>query len=924
MPTFPVYPGELPSCLNPLNPRHYFLLVYWVFFRPTALKCYLYAANPELYQAKQQDVRILRTLLEPAYRNCFLVALGATILVVILLAIPSGLLATAIHITNTDFSSVTRGAALGLAKGLALSVTFGITLGLILNVAVGMTFGVTSGLTFCAAYGVAGGLTGGLTKGLLYDTALGIFAGLAFSATGAGFLVLDLGVALGLFVGLVFSLVFTMIKSVGYGAVGGIALCLGALRLPIYLLEIGGLLGFPYNKRHPIWWDELAVIPYLRIRAALNEEWTYEETPALIKTAHLVANPFQRWAIQRTFYHRLHKSSSELSFLYLLFQVTDLDTYVSPPVLKSDWQIIPSTRQVLVSEIAGFGYMHARNQEGRVWWVTKPLRIQKETPLTEFAQLLYKLTWEFDQSESIPDDFDLNHYRSLFSRLADYVGGPEIQQSFAYMAEFLNYASLAEISTAPACLGNLPHSDNAIRPPVIQALQQFGRIGQDVAVFQVATSRLNQLAALGRATDALEDLREYINETVLPPEKVLLQDIVRRWRSLVSDEIGKLGKIAIAEPVPNPYVAGNPVSGDLFVGREEILRELEELWLKPGQVDSVLLYGHRRMGKSSILKNLHNRLDPQRNWVVEFNLQRVGKVSSTGELLYALALSLYDRIPPNANVSIEEPSEAAFLDEGRNPRRAFDRWLKTLESHMENRRFIVAIDEFELIESAIDDGRVDADLTEFLRGIIQTTDWFVLALAGLYTLQEKCYDYWNPLFGSIKPRKVSFLSPASTRSLITQPSPDFPLDYTEETIEEIIRLTNGQPYLVQLIGQNLVARFNHRVFEAGEAPDRPISIEDLQAVIESPEFFQDGGAYFTGVWGQAEDSDPEGQTKVLEVLCQDTKTLAEISADTGLSPQQVEAALETLKSHDVVRVSENVVYTFTVELMRRWVQQRLA
>jgi hypothetical protein len=98
-----------------------------------------------------------------------------------------------------------------------------------------------------------------------------------------------------------------------------------------------------------------------------------------------------------------------------------------------------------------------------------------------------------------------------------------------------------------------------------------------------------------------------------------------------------------------------------------------------------------------------------------------------------------------------------------------------------------------------------------------------------------------PLFGGIKSRKVSFLLPDSTRRLITQPSPDFPLDYIEDTIEEITCLTNGQPYLVQLIGQSLVARFNHRVFEAGEDPDRPISIEDLQAVIHSPEFFQDGG-----------------------------------------------------------------------------------
>ncbi len=65
------------------------------------------------------------------------------------------------------------------------------------------------------------------------------------------------------------------------------------------------------------------------------------------------------------------------------------------------------------------------------------------------------------------------------------------------------------------------------------------------------------------------------------------------------------------------------------------------------------------------------------------------------------------------------------------------------------------------------------------------------ALAGLYTLQEKCYDYWNPLFGSIKPRRVSFLAAESTRKLITQPAADFPLDYTQEAIDEIIHLTYG-------------------------------------------------------------------------------------------------------------------------------------
>jgi hypothetical protein len=486
------------------------------------------------------------------------------------------------------------------------------------------------------------------------------------------------------------------------------------------------------------------------------------------------------------------------------------------------------------------------------------------------------------------------------------------------MLQFIGYSCVGELATAQTLLTGLPPVEEAIRPPVIQALYQFGHIGQDIGVFQAATSRLNQLAALGRATDGLENLREYIHQSVLPPEKIILQTILQRWRRLVSDASGQLGQLAITKPVVNPYVAGNPVTGALFVGREEILRELEELWLKPGQVDSVVLYGHRRMGKSSILKSLSSRLDPETNWVVEFNLQRVGKVRSTGELLYALALAMYDHPGAGTSLSVAEPDEGRFVD---TPYRAFDRWLKSLAPSMEHRRFIIAIDEFELIEIAIDEGRVKGDLTEFLRGVIQTTDWFVLALAGLYTLQEKCYDYWNPLFGSIKPRRVSFLSPDSTRQLITQPSADFPLDYTQETIDEIIHLTHGQPYLVQLIGQNLVARFNRQVFEAGQDPTQPISLHDLQAVIQSSEFFQDGGAYFTGVWGQAEDQ-PPGQTQILKALCQESKDVSQLVGETGLSTETVKAALKTLEDHDVVGSTEAQRYTFRVELMRRWVQHR--
>lgn len=85
MPTFPKYRGELPECLRPLNPRHYWLLAYWVFFRPTALKCYLYQADPELYGAGAKLSIFLRV---PAYRNLYLLMPGVSLLLSVLVGLP--------------------------------------------------------------------------------------------------------------------------------------------------------------------------------------------------------------------------------------------------------------------------------------------------------------------------------------------------------------------------------------------------------------------------------------------------------------------------------------------------------------------------------------------------------------------------------------------------------------------------------------------------------------------------------------------------------------------------------------------------------------------------------------------------------------------------------------------------------------------
>ena len=593
---------------------------------------------------------------------------------------------------------------------------------------------------------------------------------------------------------------------------------------------------------------------------------------------------------------------------------------------------IPSVRQIYLSELAGVGDVAADPWEKRVWFLTQLLRIKVSSPLVDLARLLHHLAWGISSNDgeaedsladdalrdnALPKDVDPGLFHTLFQSLLAYPGGEELQRSFACITFCLLSTSLAELANGEAWFQGLPAAQEAIRPPVIEALGRFARIRQDITVSEVASSRVNQLAALGRATEGLEELRLFITREVWSPEQVLLQMILQRWRTLVSGASGRLGQQVLSQPVANPYVAGNPVTGRLFVGRHDILRELEELWLTRGQVDSVVLYGHRRMGKSSILKNLPARLDPAYNRVVQFNLQQIGPVRHTGELLHALALEMRDHLPANGPHSPAVPDLATFEA---NCNRAFNGWLKAIAPLMTQQRFIVAIDEYELLETAMAEGRIDAALTTYLRSVIQSTDWFVLVLAGLYTLEEKCHDYWHPLFASIKPRKVSFLSPSATRLLLTQPSEDFPINYTADTIEEVVRLSNGQPYVVQLIGQNLVTRFNRQVFDLGQDPERPISLDDLHAVIDSPDFFQDGSPYFKGIWMQAADP-PHSQQAILQSLAEESKDLEQLAADTGLSEDTAREALGTLAAHDVVLYrADDQRYGFTVELMRRWVR----
>jgi len=484
-----------------------------------------------------------------------------------------------------------------------------------------------------------------------------------------------------------------------------------------------------------------------------------------------------------------------------------------------------------------------------------------------------------------------------------------------------------------------------LRPITWNTINALGRVVEDVRVVQRSVSRSTRSFALNRALGELETILNRI-ETLPEAERELIKDIAQTWQESLLQIAAEIGHISITKPVTNPYVVGDPVEGNRFVGRDDILRQLEELWVMGQQLQSVVLYGHRRMGKTSILLNVAN-CSGSRVKVVYINLLRLGSPQGVGEVLMAISDAISDAI------GCRPPDDEALLN---LPYRTFERYFKQVVEMVQGTEtetrhgaslqgLIIALDEFEKIEELIEAGKIPNDFIGYLRGLVQMNAQVAFAFAGLHTLEEMTADYFQPFFASVLPIHVGFLEPAATRQILANPSlenpdatvsdipdneaVDFPLDYTPDALDFIYRLTAGQPYLVQLVGFQLVRRYNDFVFEQGHSRDPVFTVEDVEAVINDPEFYKRGRYYFDGVWGQAARG-VAGQQAILKVLAphpdgltseQLRIKLAELFRESGLAlleEKQLEEALETLKRHDVIQ-QKGESWQIIVELFRRWV-----
>ncbi len=294
----------------------------------------------------------------------------------------------------------------------------------------------------------------------------------------------------------------------------------------------------------------------------------------------------------------------------------------------------------------------------------------------------------------------------------------------------------------------------------------------------------------------------------------------RNWL-IIADQQWQEAKAAMARsPTQQVFRAGDPVdrAQEAFVPRMEVTGDVERQLMLATGCPGLVLYGRRRTGKSTILRNLDQFL-PRQVHVASLSMQDPEAFTSLDFFARSIATAAATAWPDEAPSLPEQPGlPGLFALLGRANQRLL----------AENRRLLLAIDEYELIDRKIGEGVLPEDLLATLRESIQTHRRIVWIFAGSHDITELIHAPWTSYLVSARTIEVPLFTPAETRALLTEPlrysplwQPDDPKRpsfapplWGENGIERIHAEAGGWPHLVQLIAETVVDLLNE-----GTAPN---------------------------------------------------------------------------------------------------------
>jgi hypothetical protein len=311
-----------------------------------------------------------------------------------------------------------------------------------------------------------------------------------------------------------------------------------------------------------------------------------------------------------------------------------------------------------------------------------------------------------------------------------------------------------------------------------------------------------------------------------------------QWLKIGEKQLQEAQAVAKKDPIPQVFRAGDPVDREkeAFVPRDSIVGNLERQVLLSTGCPGVVLYGRRRVGKSTVLRNLSGFL-PSTVKTVNVSMQNPEAFTSLNLLVDHLVREI----------------SAVFVDErlpSRTPKDLKDLFgfLSACNQILERDRrgLVISVDEYENIDQKIGQKIFPEDLLATFRESIQSHRRITWIFAGSHEITELVHAPWTSYLVSARTVEVPLFSNQETRLLLTEPfkhsslwrddepnrpRPRFePGFWGEGGIERIHAEAGGWPHLVQLIAETIVDILND---EGGLQVTSPLMERALDRAIVS-------------------------------------------------------------------------------------------
>ncbi|MFZ1400145.1 MAG: phosphotransferase [Candidatus Promineifilaceae bacterium] len=417
------------------------------------------------------------------------------------------------------------------------------------------------------------------------------------------------------------------------------------------------------------------------------------------------------------------------------------------------------------------------------------------------------------------------------------------------------------------------------------------------------------------------------------------------YRQLIEKPINFQAQERSLFHIDNPYVVGKPLtpaSEDLYQGREDVFMWIEENLLGKTQPHTLILYGQRRMGKTSTLYQLvgGKRGKTIREYPgypiypVYIDLQRLAGCEMPeffARLSQHIVRHLHKRgiaITQRENWS----SNGALFSE-------FDQFLDEIEEKLPPKGLLVLIiDELEQLQESVERGRLSYDVFPYLRSLMQHRARITFILAGTNQLVE---DYWSIIFHVGISREIDSLSREETERLIREPVAPM-IQYDDLAVDRIWLTTRGQPYFSQLICHRLVSSTN---LEGRRS--KLITIGDVRDTINL--VIEEDDSHLQHLWNESTAVERFVMASLAGThdIGEENVSRAEISSrlrETSYSEDAINMALKQLEVRRLLTrvsverqiqrrlaqpngweptlISKDYAYAISFDLLRRWVARK--